>query len=85
MNNPKQALQIDNRHPVFLSIVDDLHIYGAKGLAAIAVDAEVGIATLYYWLNGTTRRPRIGTLHKVARVLGYEIVLQRRQAALRVV
>lgn len=33
--------------------------------------------TLYNWLNGKTLYPRIDTLTKVARVLGYEIVLKK--------
>lgn len=44
-------------------------------------------ATLYNWYEGRVTHPRIDTLTKVTKALGYEIVLNRRtgRPALRVV
>lgn len=41
----------------------------------MAVLSEVSLATLYNWKDGTTRRPRLDTLSKVAAALGYELTL----------
>ena len=44
----------------------------------LAETARVSPCTLYNWLDGTTRFPRLDTIFKVARAMGYDIVLQKR-------
>jgi transcriptional regulator with XRE-family HTH domain len=46
-----------------------------EGLIPFARRAGVSFQMLYQWRTGTTRRPRIDTLMKVAEALGYSIDL----------
>ena len=59
-------------YSVFEEIKNLLHDYR---LQTVANASGVYIATLYFWLDGTTKAPRIDTLTKVAEALGYEITL----------
>ena len=43
----------------------------------VAQSAPVGVSTIYNWLEGRTMYPRLDTLTKVARVVGFEIQLVR--------
>lgn len=45
----------------------------------VAETAGVSDQTLYNWHNGLTHKPRIDTITKVAKALGYEIVLELRE------
>jgi len=68
----------DKTFKVFLEIIGLLWEYELPGLAK---EAEVSQSTLYNWMHGKVHAPRLDTLTKVAKVLGYEIVLQRVQAS----
>ena len=60
---------------VFNEIKDLMMGYNTVWLADTA---RVSHATLYKWMDGTTRFPRLDTIFKVARAMGYDIVLQKR-------
>lgn len=44
---------------------------------ALANEAGIAPATLYFWLDGKTKHPRIDTVHKVATALGLDVRLYR--------
>lgn len=52
-------------------------------VADVAEKAAVCPATIYFWLDGTTQKPRMDTVIKVARAVGWEISLKRRRVQLR--
>ena len=59
-------------------------------IPSVAAAADVSDQTMYYWLSGKTRSPRMITVVKVSRVLGFELDLVKlsptqRRANLRVV
>jgi len=47
----------------------------------LAETAGVSPQTLYYWVNGRTRKPRLDTITKVASAVGYKLKLVRRRSA----
>lgn len=49
----------------------------SQDINRVAKRAKVAPATLYFWLDGTTTGPRLTTLVKVARAVGYDIKLQK--------
>ena len=80
MLNPKSN-QEDSRDAIFLHIIAELERYTDYGKQDIAEKAQVHWTTLYAWLSGRTRKPRIDTLCRVALALGYDIVLARRSSS----
>ena len=56
----------------FGELKEALNDYDIKSVA----DASgVHVMTLYHWLDGRTKGPRFTTMEKVAKVVGYKIVL----------
>ena len=76
--NPSQE---EGRNAIFLDILVELDRYTDYGKQDIAEKAQVHWTTLYAWLSGRTRKPRIDTLCRVALALGYDIVLARRSSS----
>lgn len=72
---PARALRLEHEshYAVFEEIKEHLRHYNIKSVSQLSKVAE---PTLYFWLDGTTRKPRIDTLFRVADALGYEIVLR---------
>lgn len=76
----KRASSLDSereREKLFLDVIAILLRYNDAEKRQIAEDAEVSWVTFYAWCSGKTIAPRISTLARVARVLGFEIVLSR--------
>ena len=48
-------------------------------LTEVAKEARVSYATLHNWTHGKTTSPRFITMCKVAKVLGFEITIQKIQ------
>ena len=48
----------------------------------VARQAKVGESTLYNWLEGKTKSPRLDTIYKVADCLGFDVKLIKRKAKL---
>jgi len=76
-----QLQQEDGRDAIFLHIIAELERYTDYGKQDIAEKAQVHWTTLYAWLSGRTRKPRIDTLCRVAFALGFDIVLARRSSS----
>lgn len=70
----RRIQRLNSRDQIFVDLVGQL---GTANIPWVAQQAEVCPATVYNWLNGDTLTPRIDTLCKVAKVMGYEIVLKR--------
>ena len=66
------------RESVFLEIIYDLMMLNDVEKRQIAEIADIHWGTLYSWTSLRTRTPRIDTLCRVARALGYDIVLKRK-------
>jgi DNA-binding phage protein len=83
----KNADDIDSEYRIFSQILVLLwNTHGQAAMRELAHASGVGESTLYSWKLGTTMTPRIDTLTKVAKALGYEIVLKRtRRAPIRAV
>ena len=81
----KSADDFESEYRIYASIIGLLwSLNGEAEMKELAKASKVGVSTIYAWKNGTTITPRIDTLTKVARALGYEIVLKRsRRAPLR--
>lgn len=60
-----------------------------KGIIAeynpLWIEQECGVTdqTIYNWLSGKTRKPRLDTIVKVASAVGYELTLQKVSAVTR--
>jgi len=67
------------RAQVFLTLLDYINKSG-KDLRDIAHEAGVAESTLYFWLSGYTRFPRLDTVVKVATALGLTVTLQKTRA-----
>lgn len=78
----RNALKLneDNREEVFLDILHELWKFNVEGIKTIAEEAGCHWVTLYAWKSGRTAAPRIDKLAAVARVLGYNIILQKTKA-----
>ncbi len=76
----KIKLRADSREAVFVDIIHELWKYNDDGLKAIAEAAGCHWVTLYAWKAGRTNAPRLDKLAPVARVLGYDVVLQKIKA-----
>ena len=76
----KLKLNEDTREAIFLDLIHELWKYSDEGLRDIAAQAGCHWGTLYNWKAGKTGAPRIDKLAPVARVLGYNIVLQKVKA-----
>lgn len=68
------------QYELFESIKSELRKHPGKVLVDLAEDANVSLSTLYFWMDGTTSSPRLGTLVRVAGALGLDIVLAKRGA-----
>lgn len=81
------ADDVTSEYRIFSQIL--VMLWGLNGEAEmkeLAKASTVGVSTLYAWKSGYTQTPRIDTLTKVAKAMGYEIVLKRtRRAPLRAV
>ena len=44
-------------------------------IESVAENSGVAPATIYFWLNGTTKKPRLDTVVRVAKAIGYELQL----------
>ena len=73
----KLILNADNREEIFIDVIHELWKYSDEGLRGIAAQAGCHWVTLYAWKSGKTMAPRIDKLAPVARVLGYNIVLEK--------
>ena len=73
----KPKVKLDARTVVFLEIISLLLTYNDAEKKRVAEEAGVHWTTIYNWTHGATLNPHIGTLVKVAEVLGYEVALRR--------
>lgn len=71
---PKVQLNKDSEFDLFLELIE---ILTPLDLAAVANEAGVCYGTLWQWLYGSTTKPRLDTLVKVAGAVGYDLVLVR--------
>ena len=65
------------RLQIFFTIIDALIDKSGAELREISDHSGVSLPTIYFWLNGTTRNPRIDTISKVASCIGFEIILKK--------
>ena len=72
-------LSEETREAIFIDIIHELWKYSDEGLKDIAEQAGCHWVTLYAWKSGRTNAPRLDKLAPVARVLGYDIILQKRK------
>lgn len=75
-NTIKEVKDELNRVRLFLDLLTCIQDSGFS-VDALAHEAGVAPATIYFWLDGKTKRPRIDTVHKVATALGLDIRLYR--------
>lgn len=66
---------VGSREPEFERLCNVLR--SSWDIHSVAAQADVAPATIYFWLDGTTKTPRIDTLSRVARVIGYRFKLVR--------
>jgi len=72
---PKRKLDTyDYDAEVFEDIKAELRGYNVDW---VSDHAGVSKAAIYFWLDGTTRQPRLSTIVKVAKALGYRVVLAK--------
>ena len=77
----KKAKQYVEREAIVDQIVDIIDGLNDQGKKDLADEAEVHWTTMYNWISGKVRKPRIDTLAKVARALGYDIALRAKHKA----
>jgi len=52
-------------------------------IKSVAIEAEVAPATIYFWLCGKTKKPRLDTVARVANAIGFDLQLVRKKVQLR--
>lgn len=67
---------------VFEKLKDILQGYNVESVAEVA---GVAPSTIYFWLDGHTKCPRLDTIVKVAGAVGWEISLEHKSGKLRAV
>lgn len=67
---------------LFTDLKAELEAWDPK---SVAEAAGIVPSTIYFWLSGKTRKPRLDTVIKVAGVLGYHVELVRKKVELRLV
>ena len=67
-----QTIPVNDQISLFEELKDHLAGYNIKSVSDLS---GVATPTLYFWLDGTTRKPRLDTIIKVAQALGYELQL----------
>lgn len=77
---PQPQVPQEVREAIFIEIIHELWKYDTEGAKDIAERAGCHWVTLFAWKSGRTNSPRIDKLAPVARVLGYEIVLNKTTA-----
>jgi predicted transcriptional regulator len=50
------------------------------GVIDFAAECELAWSTVYNFIDGTTKFPRMETVVKIFRILGYDVVFQARQS-----
>lgn len=77
MTRNKQATERaeELRSRLMEDIVGTLESLEPQVLYRVAADAGVTVASMYFWMSGVVRNPRIGTLLSVADALGMEVKL----------
>jgi len=65
--------------PCEIQLFEDLcnELYGYS-VESVADSANVAPSTIYFWLDGTTKKPRLDTIVKVANAIGFDIQLVKR-------
>lgn len=62
-----------------IKLFEDLKgILNGYCVESVAEASGVATSTLYFWLDGKTRKPRLDTIVKVADALGYQLQLVER-------
>lgn len=77
----KKREDVTSEYALFRVILDHLWNLNDGGIASLASAAGVSGSTLYFWRNGDVTTPRIDTLTKVGKALGYEMVFKRLKRA----
>lgn len=72
MSNLAKIIPVKEQISLFEEVKDILDGYNIQ---SVSDTSGVATATLYFWLDGTTRLPRLDTVIRVADALGYELVL----------
>ena len=65
---------------VFEQVKDELSGYN---ILWVAEHADVAPCTLYNWLSGKTQKPRLDTVIRTAKVIGFDVRLIRAASKLR--
>jgi len=69
-----------------LTVFDDLKAeLRGWNTRSVAQTAGVATSTVYFWLEGKVKTPRLDTVVKVADAIGFELTLRRKGRALRAV
>ena len=71
-------IHLSDRESIFVEIIYDLLLLSDNEKRAVALDADVHWTTLYSWVSFRTRTPRIDTICRVAKALGYDVILRRK-------
>jgi len=75
--NAARKLKVRTKINIFEQLLGIIHGYNVEWLSEASGVAQ---ATIYFWLDGTTTRPRLDTISKVAKVVGYRLCLTRDSA-----
>ena len=66
-----------NRDDLMVETVRLIQLKWEGTLYQLAKEAQVGLQTLTRWQDGSTMAPRIATLRRVLRVLGYDLTITK--------
>lgn len=70
----KKVIPEESHIAIFEELKEIMLAYNVNDLANVS---GIGVSTIYFWLDGTTRKPRLDTICKVAHALGYELRLTK--------
>ena len=76
-----RSTEIDSEFEVFMFVMRHLWTLTGTELNVLAHRAEISPQTLYNWRTGYVTKPRIDTISKVLRAMGYELTYRKSKAA----
>ena len=72
-----RSTEISSEFEVFMFVMKHIWTLHGVELEILANRAEVSSQTLYNWRNGYVTKPRIDTVSKVLKAMGYELTWKK--------
>jgi len=82
---PNTAIKIQNNSDHMQLFEQLCNIINSYNVNWLSEESGVSSQAIYFWLSGKTRKPRLDTIFKVARAVGWNLTLIKERAVLHAV